>query len=54
MLKIDDLKTETCIDGKWVKARPLRGYGIGFFWNRIKDAWQVVIGQADAVTFYKQ
>ena len=44
---LDDKK---CIDGLWVVARPLTAS----LMNRIKDAWQVILGKADAVTFYKQ
>jgi hypothetical protein len=51
MLLIDELtNTKTCINGKWVIARPLLG---PFFW-RLKDALQVILGKADAVKFYKQ
>ena len=41
---------EANIDGLWVLARPVIG---PFLW-RLRDAWQVLIGKADAVTFYKQ
>lgn len=51
MLKIEDLiHTQTCIDGKWVIAKSLKGRLV----QRIKDAWRVVTGEADAVMFYKQ
>ena len=51
MLRIDDLiGTKTCINGKWVIARPLP-HGLI---SRLKDALQVVLGKADAVKFYKQ
>jgi hypothetical protein len=43
-------ETQTEIDGKWVLARPI----IGPFISRIKDAWQVLIGKADAVKFIGQ
>ena len=36
------------IDGKWVPARPLGFYSIG---HRIKAAWLVFTGKADAVTW---
>lgn len=51
MLRIDELvNTKTCINGKWVIARPLPG---PILW-RLKDALQVILGKADAVKFYKQ
>jgi hypothetical protein len=51
MLKADDLKNNTtCIDNKWVIARPL----CGGFRSRVKDAIKVFTGKADAVSFYKQ
>jgi hypothetical protein len=51
MLRIDDLvNTRTCVNGKWVIARPLPGP----FISRLKDALQVILGKADAVKFYKQ
>lgn len=52
MLKADELKNnQTFIDKRWVCARPLLG---GPFWWRVKDAWAVLTGKADAVSFYKQ
>ena len=51
MLKIDELNvTHTEIDGKWVIARPTKDRLL----QRIKDAWKVILGKADAVIFYKQ
>lgn len=51
MLRADDLKSNTVyIDKKWVCARPFSGP----FWWRVKDAWAVLTGKADAVCFYKQ
>jgi hypothetical protein len=35
------------INGKWVPARPL----IGSFWDRLKEAWRVLTGKADAFTW---
>jgi len=35
----------TCIDGKYVPARPLYG---DFFLQRLKWAWEVFRGRADA------
>lgn len=35
-------------DGRWVPARPMGFYGIG---NRIRCAWAVFTGRADAVTW---
>ena len=53
MHKADEIKDypEEFIDGIWVKARPLNYKWIK---SRIKDAWFVLIGKADAVMFYKQ
>lgn len=51
MLYADDLKdSTTCIDDKWVIARPLRGT----FLNTVRDAIEVLKGKGDAVKFYKQ
>lgn len=38
------------IEGWWYVARPL----LPPFVIRLKDAWLVLIGKADAVIFYKQ
>lgn len=38
------------INGRWVIARPEKFT----FLSRIKDAWQVIRGNADAIKFYKQ
>jgi hypothetical protein len=38
------------INGLWVCARPLKAP----FWMRIKDAFYVLIGKADAVSFFNQ
>jgi len=38
---------DTYINGKWVPARPLDG---PFVW-RLKDAWEVLMGRADAFTW---
>jgi hypothetical protein len=35
------------INGKWVPARPM----VRPFWYRLKDAWRVLIGKADAFTW---
>lgn len=40
-------ETQAKINGKWVPARPLSG---PFSW-RVKAAWQVLIGKADAFTW---
>ena len=39
---------------KWVMARPLPFYGYYGLWLRIKDAYQVLIGKADAVRWIGQ
>lgn len=40
-------ETQAQINGKWVPARPLSG---PFSW-RVKAAWQVLTGKADAFTW---
>jgi len=50
MVTIDSLTVKTCIEGKWVVARPMKDP----LPQRIKDAIQVILGKADAVKFYKQ
>lgn len=51
MLNADEINaTKTEIDGVWVVARPLKD-GL---WHRIKDAIEVIKGNADTVQFYKQ
>lgn len=51
MLQADSLRHNTVyIDRKWVCAKPFRRP----FWYRIKDAWAVLKGKAEAVSFYKQ
>ena len=37
----------TCIDGRYMPARPIGG-GIGPFW-RMRQAWAVFTGKADAL-----
>jgi hypothetical protein len=55
MINADHLnENKVCIDGRWVVARPLPFYGLYGLWMKIKDAWKVVKGEADAVKFYKQ
>lgn len=51
MLDADTLhENETFIDGKYHIARPLP-----LPWNwRLKGAWEVLMGRAEAVKFYKQ
>lgn len=39
--------TSTNINGKWVPSRPVDG---PFIW-RVKDAWKVLKGKADAFTW---
>lgn len=43
-----------CINDKWVFARPIRFSGLYGLRCRIKDAYQVLIGKADAVKFIGQ
>lgn len=51
MLLVDNLSnTTTCINGKWVVARPIKP---GFI-QRVHDAIYVISGKADAVKFYNQ
>ena len=42
---------EAQIDGYWVPARPLGWQSIRY---RLKAAWLVFTGRADAVTWYRQ
>lgn len=52
MIEIDSLvQSKTCIDGKWVVARPVKDSRILV---RIKDAVLVALGKADAVRYYRQ
>jgi hypothetical protein len=45
-LRSDDIKQNAaCIDGKWVPARPLTG---SFRWEKLRAAWEVFRGRADA------
>jgi hypothetical protein len=41
------------IDGKWVLARPIN-WKCRTLSERIKEAWAVFTGKAEAITFYKQ
>jgi hypothetical protein len=51
MLQADNLhRTQALIDGRWVVSRPIRGS----LFQRLRDALSVLIGNADAVTFWKQ
>ena len=51
MLKADELRnTKTCINGKWVIAKPVPQD----FRRRLRDAIEVLKGKAEAVKFYKQ
>ena len=45
-------KMATCeIDGNWVPCRPLGWPGIRGIWFRVKAAWLVLTGEADAVVW---
>lgn len=53
MFIADEFKNWNCekeINGKWVLARPITGC----LKQRIKDAYAVLIGKADAVKFIDQ
>jgi hypothetical protein len=60
MYKIEELiqwsnQTAACIDGRYVPARPLPfNYGLLFDIRRLKDAWEVFRGRADAVKWTGQ
>lgn len=41
------------IDGKWVIARPIN-YRVDTIWDRLRDAWSVLTGKAEALFYYKQ
>ena len=43
--------TETEINGKWVPARPLRACGLEGLRIRLREAWAVLCGRADAFTW---
>jgi hypothetical protein len=53
-----DWNAQACIltdEGeKWVLARPMPFYGLYGLKLRIKDAWAVLTGKADAVRFIGQ
>ena len=56
MYKLEDLLTEILevqyeINGNWVPARPLPFYGISGFLMRLRNAWFVFRGKADAFTW---
>ena len=42
------VNNSTCINGKWVPARPISGT---FRWERLRAAWEVFRGRADAFTW---
>jgi len=55
MLNVDSLTdTRICIDDKWVVARPMHMSGFDGLIRRVKDAYMVIVGKADAIKFYKQ
>ena len=43
--------TQAEINGKWVPARPLPGYGLYGLRLRMTAAWAVLRGKADAFTW---
>ena len=46
--ELQNTDVDACINSKWVPARPLPFYGwAGLKW-RIRDAWEVFRGRADA------
>jgi hypothetical protein len=49
--KLEDLINgdvpQVCINGKWVTARPIN-YRYKSVWQRIKEAWAVYTGNAEA------
>ena len=47
------LDTQAQVDGKYVVARP-ENYKYRGLIERLSDAWEVFIGSADAVKYYKQ
>jgi hypothetical protein len=53
----DDIASQNCSaevePGKWAAARPIN-YTCDSWWARIKDAWAVLTGRADAVFWHKQ
>jgi len=48
-------RSVACINGRYVPARPLPfNFGSLFCWERLKDAWEVFRGRADAVKWTGQ
>lgn len=49
IIRLEDLAKdnplEVCVNGQWVPARPLGFYSI---WSRLRCAWMVFTGRADA------
>jgi len=43
--------TQAQINGKWVPARPLPGYGLYGLRLRVRAAWAVLCGKAEAFTW---
>ena len=43
--------TQAEINGKWVPARPLPGYGLYGLRLRLRAAWAVLCGKAEAFTW---
>ena len=43
--------TQAQINGKWVPARPLPGYGLYGLRLRLRAAWAVLCGKAEAFTW---
>ena len=57
MFTADDIRASqstALINNRWVLARPLPYQGYYGLIMRIKDAWQVLIGKADAVRWIGQ
>lgn len=54
MYTLDELRgwnVRTSRDVKWVLARPLPLFGLVAIWQRLRDAYLVLIGRADAFTW---
>ena len=51
MMEADEIaRSQAEIDGRWVASRPLPAS----FWERLRDAWAVLLGRAEAVKFWRQ
>lgn len=50
---LQNYPNQTCIDGKWVLKRPAN-YQHRTIFEKLKQSWDVLVGNADAVYWEKQ